>query len=85
MRSVAIPALLLFAFCLVGCAQTRSAWSQGKQQVASLSQRVRGCPPPCAPAPCAPQPICYTEPVYASCCGGDNGIGRGGTGAFKIP
>ena len=95
MRTVTTALLLtVLAIGLMGCAQSRSAWNAGKRQVASLSSRVQGCCPPaqstaCAPAPqaCQPQqPICcWQEPVYNSCCGGDNGIGRGGTGAFKIP
>ena len=90
-----IPSLValscVLAFGLMGCAQTRSVYQAGKRQVASVSNRIRGCCPPAeaAPAscaqPCAPQTICYSEPVYSSCCGGDNGIGRGGTGAFRIP
>ena len=90
MRTVTTALLLtVLASGLMGCAQTRSAWNAGKRQVASLSNRVQGCCPPAQTTACAPaaqQPICcWSEPVYNSCCGGDNGIGRGGTGAFKIP
>ena len=35
---------------------------------------------PCKPDPCAKE--VYSMPIYPNRCGGDPGIGRGGTGAF---
>jgi hypothetical protein len=78
--------LATFLLALGGCAQTRGVVNSGKQQVSRLTGCFNSCQP--APAACAPatEPcVCYSEPVYSSCCGGDNGIGRGGTGAFKVP
>jgi len=84
-RSLILAALAVGLIALSGCAQTRCAIDKGKQQVSRVASCFKRCPPP--EGQCAPQPetICYTDPVYANLCGGDNGIGRGGTGAFKIP
>ena len=41
------------------------------------------CPSPCQPAPAACEPcVCWAEPIYGNSCGGDQGVGRDGTGAF---
>ena len=52
--------------------------------VEACANQTTGCTPPTAvaqPSEC----VCWAQPIYPNHCGGDNGIGRGGTGAFKIP
>lgn len=52
--------------------------------VEACANQTTRCTPPAAvaqPSEC----VSWTQPIYPNHCGGDNGIGRGGTGAFKIP
>jgi hypothetical protein len=62
---------------LGGCRQVSRTWESAKCCVGgAVSSAKRAC----APDPCA-QP----SPVYPNGCGGDQGVGRGGTGAFGRP
>ncbi len=65
--------LPLLAMGLTGCRQASCVWQNTRDAV------VAEMPHACCPDACG---NVYAEPVYASCCGGDNGVGTGGTGAF---
>ncbi len=60
---------VLIAAALGGCRSSSSACSPC-------------APPPCAPAPSACAPCQWADPIYPNGCGGDQGLGRTGTGAF---
>ena len=82
-RILLIACLAAMASPLLGCRQVRSVTNSCKSCVNKVASACRRKPAPCD---ANGQPIVATgEPVYSNLHGGDNGIGRGGTGAFRVP
>jgi len=69
---------------VTGCMKKQRAVQKAPVVEACANTTTRCGPPPAAvaqPSEC----LTWAQPIYPNHCGGDNGIGRGGTGAFKIP
>jgi hypothetical protein len=85
MRIVVLSSLVIFVLVLVcGCTQVRGAARCTASAASSAWNTVRGA------ARSATKPretTCarISDEVYSHPCGGDNDIGRGGTGAFYVP
>ena len=79
MRTLAVVlGLVVLGLGLGACRQVCSTWDAAKCRVNSM---IQSCSTACAPDPCS----AGSTPVYPNDCGGDQGVGRGGTGAFARP
>jgi hypothetical protein len=80
-RALALALLVVALGATCGCRQVRCAGDTAVASAGKAWRGVKGALSSDRSGDCAR----YAEPVYSDPCGGDNGIGRGGTGAFRIP
>ena len=79
MRTLALVlGLAVLGVTLGGCQQVCSTWQSTK---CCVRNAVDSCSDALTPDPCK----CQAAPVYPNGCGGDQGVGRGGSGAFARP
>lgn len=85
MRTVVLSTLVIFLLVLAcGCQQVRCAADGTVSAVGGAWRSVRTAFTP-EPRPGDTTCARLSDEVYSHPCGGDNGIGRGGTGAFRVP
>jgi predicted small secreted protein len=82
-----LGAAVLLVTVLAGCSAVRCAGQSVSKATRTVSCSVSNAWQKLECEACQPPPqTVVTCPVYSpNCCGGDTGIGRGGTGAFRSP
>lgn len=85
MRIVVLSTVVIFLLVLVcGCRQVRCATDTTASAATGAWRSVRGAFQRSS-QPTRTDCARISDPVYSHPCGGDNDIGRGGTGAFRVP
>lgn len=86
-RTIPMLALLLATVlaCAPGCKTVTCATESTVAAVGGAWDSVCDVVTPDPEPVCESREVEMSRPVYANWCGGDNDIGRGGTGAFRIP